>query len=68
MRTLQGMHTQINEVVTRLLSLFDDITRKLKEAHDYILKVCTFLPKIYIDKKFGRLFRPNFVSFKLMAN
>ncbi|XP_063681087.1 signal transducer and activator of transcription 5A-like [Bolinopsis microptera] len=38
MRTLQGMHSQINEVVTRLLSLFDDITRKLKEAHDYILK------------------------------
>ena len=61
------MHTQINEVVTRLLSLFDDITRKLKEAHDYILKV-PYFPKFASTKKCGRLFRPNFVSFKLMAN
>lgn len=39
MRTLQGMHAQMNEVVAGLLCLFNDITKKLKDAHDYILKV-----------------------------
>ena len=33
------MHTQMNDVVVGLLSLFDDIIRKLKVAHDYILGV-----------------------------
>lgn len=39
MRTLQGMNAQMGEVVVGLLTLFDDILRKLKVAHDYILKV-----------------------------
>ncbi|KAL5254826.1 hypothetical protein ACHWQZ_G014308 [Mnemiopsis leidyi] len=38
MRTLQGMNAQMGEVVVGLLTLFDDILRKLKVAHDYILK------------------------------
>ena len=38
-RTLQGMNAQMGDVVVGLLSLFDDILRKLKVAHDYILKV-----------------------------